>query len=100
MVLIIPLRWPPLPAAALQTVQDFRLTPAAAAAIHRTPRTVDNPRIYVDNRVQVFVEEPFCEELPACPACRTCSRRTPCIGQPARPARSDHRHRSRPVILL
>lgn len=56
MVLIIPRRWPPQPAAALQTVQDFRLTPAAAAAIHRTPPIVDNLQESVDNLPKDFVE--------------------------------------------
>lgn len=58
------------------------MQPAAAEAIHRTPRTVDNPRIYVDNRVQVFVEEPFCEELPAMPACRTAAAARPAEASP------------------
>ena len=52
----IPLRYPPQPAAARPAVQDFRLQPAAAAAIHRTPQTVDNPQKSVDILPKDFVE--------------------------------------------
>lgn len=57
----IPLRSPPQPAAAMQTVQDFRLQPAAAAAIHRTLPIVDNLQESVDNLSKLFVEVSFGE---------------------------------------